>query len=309
MALITTIEAIRKNVSQLSTGVKFSDIEADVIAAFRDEIRPFFGSTFPDASPDSIKTLLIEAVANFAVCRFSMKNAVQLTASGMQSVSNENFQSAAKWDKYNFRDILKSTGYSALEAALQLAIQDEAFKETPQYKTATDRLLNFTFEIESYKLDFVTFQPLKKHIALVERQMLKPLLGALYNELLEKQYKNANEGGLNVLKTELLGLVRDALGQYAIELAFEQNLVNIVGQQVSIKTLKDEDASHQTLVPPLDLYTLAMKTKADYSARYFYALNDFLTQNASALQWIAPASTVIVANTEEQIGVKTLGRI
>lgn len=305
MALITTIEAIRKNVSQLSTGVKFSDIEADVIAAFREEIQPFFGSTFPDASPGLIKILLVEAVANFAVYRFSMKNAVQLTASGMQSVSNENFQSAAKWDKYNFRDMLKSTGYSALEAALHLSIQNEDFQDTPQYEAAKARLLNFTVEVESYKLDFVTFQPLKKHIALVERQMLKPLLGALYDELLLKQYATAN--GLNVLKMELLGLVRDALSQYAIELAFEQNLVNIVGQQVSIKTLKDEDASHQTLTPPLDLYTLAMRNKADYSARYFYALNDFLTQNATALGWIAPVSTVIVTNTEEQIGIKTLG--
>jgi hypothetical protein len=309
MALITTIEAIRKNVSQLSKGVSFSDIEGDVRTAQREFIEPYFGSSFPDEASSDIKELLEESISNFAVYRFSMKNAVQLTASGMQTVSNDNFQSAAKWDKYNFRDILLSTGYSALEAALHWSISDNNFKQTPQYKAATARLLNFTVEIESYKLDFVTFQPLKKHIALVERQMLKPLLGALYNELLEKQYKNANEGGLNVLKTELLGLVRDALGQYAIELAFEQNLVNIVGQQVSIKTLKDEDASHQSVVPPLDLYTLAMKTKADYSARYFYALNDFLTQNASALQWIAPASTVIVANTEEQIGVKTLGRI
>ena len=307
MAFLTTIEDIRKHISQLSTGVKFSDIEGDVRTAQREFIETYFGSSFPDAASITIKELLKEALSNFAVYRFSMKNPVQLTASGMQSVSNDNFQAAAKYDKFNFRDMLLATGYSALEAALHLSIQDEDFKDTPQYKSATARLLNFTVEIDSYKLDFETFQPLKKHIALIERQMLKPILGALYDELFEKQY--VTENGLNALKTELLGLVRDALGQYAIELAFEQNLIQISGQQVSIRTLKDADARYQTAAPSLDLYTLAMKTKADYSARYFYALNDFLTQNATALGWVPPASSVVSSsNPTEQIGIKTLGK-
>ncbi len=303
--MITTIQDLRKYVSQLSSGVTFNDIEADVRTAQRTFIDPHFGATFPDAAPQPIKDLLKEAVANFAVHRFSLKNAVQLTASGMQSVSNDNFQSAAKYDKFNFRDILWSTGYSALEAALHLSIQNTAFQQTPQYQAATARLLNFTVEIDSYRLDFETFQPLKKHIALVERQMLKPLLGALYDELLEKQYKTEN--GLNPLKTELLGLVRDALGQYAIELAFEQNVVSIVGQQVSIKMLDTQHATLNTQPPNLDLYTLAMKTKADYSARYFYALHDFLTQNATALSWTTPTESVAPLSTAEQIGIKTLG--
>lgn len=304
--MITTIQDLRKYVSQLSPGVKFDDIEADVRTAQREFIDPHFGSIFPNVAPQFIKDLLKEAVANFAVHRFSLKNAVQLTASGMQSVSNDNFQSAAKYDKFNFRDILLATGYSALEAALHLSIQNEDFQETPQYKAATARLLNFTVEIESYKLDFVTFQPLKKHINLVERQMLKPLLGALYEELLDKQYKTEN--GLNLLKMELLGFVRDALGQYAIELAFEQNIISIVGQQVSIKTIDTQQANLNTQAPNLDLYTLAMKTKADYSARYFYALHDFLTQNATALGWIAPTSSVVSTSSAiEQIGIKTLG--
>lgn len=305
MTLITTIEGIRKYVSQLSAGVKFADIEGDVITAQREYIELHFGTAFPDAAPQGIKDLLRESVANFAAYRYSMKNAVQLTASGMQSISNENFQSAAKYDKFNFRDILVSTGYSALEVALHLAIFNVDFKAIPQYKVATARLLNFTDEISSYRLDFETFQPLKKHIALIERQILKPLLGSLYDELFLKQY--ATVSGLSDLKNELLAMVRDALGQYAIELAFEQNLIQIVGQQVSIKTLQNDDARFQSAVPPLDLYTLAMKTKADFSARYFYALNDFLTQNATALSWSAPVAPIAPASTTEQVGIKTLG--
>lgn len=306
MALITTIEEIKKHVSQLSTVVRFGDIEPDIHAAFREELYPFVGASYPDTAPASIKTLLQEALANFAVYRFSMKNPVQLTASGMQSISNENFQSAAKYDKFNFRDMLLATAYSALEMGLSLAAYENDFKATPQYKSLTARLLNFTSEIESYKLDFTTFQLIKKHIALIEKQMLQPLLGSLYNELRQKQY--VNENGLSDLKTELLGIVRDALGQYAIELAFEQNIIAIVGHQVSIKALKDDDARYQAQAAPLDLYTLAMKNKADFSARYFSYLKDFLKQNAEALGWTAPTEWAApLSNATEQIGIKTLG--
>jgi uncharacterized protein (UPF0335 family) len=302
-----TLEQIRVFVPQLSAGLTDGHITEDVKTAFDKYIVPHFGKDYPNSVTGEIQLQLKKALANFTAYIFSKKNVLELTASGAQSIETETHRRSYKYDKDSFREMVLSAGYESLERALYDAILDEEFQDTPQYKKATKRLLNFTYEITMYELDFQTFQPLKSYVELIEREVLKPLLGnTVYQELKTHNYDaDWIDDTDNAEKVELLEIIKEALGHYAVNLGFETNLLKLSGQRVYVQAHKDDDASLQSSAPPLDLYMVALKTRQDFSLRYFGAISQFLKDNATELGWTAPASATSTT-TSTQIGIKTL---
>jgi uncharacterized protein (UPF0335 family) len=128
----------------------------------------------------------------------------------------------------------------------------------------------------------------------------------LYQELKTHNYDTEwIDDTENAEKVELLELIIEALGHYAVNLGFETNLVKLAGQKVYIESQKDDDSMVQRNSPVLDLYMVAMKTRQDYTLRYFGAISQFLKENATALGWTASPS-VTATTTTKQLGIKTL---
>jgi hypothetical protein len=297
--LVTNIQTLQKYAPEFTGGVTFANVETLIKTVIREEVYPIFGKTYADAATGELKDLLEEAVCNLLAFRKIKRHSINFTGSGTQKFENQNFVSPYKYEKADFKEEAVLNGYMALEAALKLAFQDTAFQTKEEYFEARARFINFTSEVKSYKLDFLTFRTLFPVLELIEREVLKPLLGAtLYTEMLGKQYQTFTTQA--VKKKELLKLIREGLGMYAVQLALEMGTVQIQGNQVFIKEYKDDDSSYQMKMPRADLYDAALRNRNEYAHRYFNQVNIFLTDNATELGWTAPEAVAATNNYQNQ---------
>jgi hypothetical protein len=297
--LVTTIQTLQKYAPEFTGGVIYGSVESLIKGVIRQEIYPIFGKAYADAATGDLKDLLEEAVCNLVAFRKIKRHSINFTGSGTQKFENQNFVSPYKYEKVDFKEETIQTGYTALESALKLAFEDTAFQAKEEYLEARARFINFTFEVKSYKLDFLTFRSLFPVLELIEREVLKPLLSTdLYNHLLQNQYKNFSTHP--IVKKELLKLIREGLGMYAVQLAIEMNTVQVQGNQVYIRELKDDDASEQRVMPRADLYDAALRNRNEYAHRYFNQVNLYLNEKATELGWTAPEVVVVTNNFQNQ---------
>jgi hypothetical protein len=246
--------------------------------------------------------LLKESVAKLSVWRYSLTASVHITGSGVQRFENEDFKTAFKNQERLFRDELLRGGFTALEDAVFLACSNQDFQAHEKYAEVTSSFVNFTHEIGAFTLDYQTLAVIKPYVELIELDALKSVLGVvLYDYLKDKQYKTIE----SVTKKMLLKIIRQALAQYAINMAFEMGMVTVSGNNVYLRQDRNDDNSEQRITPSLDYFDYFMRNRKAHTVRFFLHVNKYLTENAVDLGWTAPA-LVAPRNSENKIAVKTL---
>lgn len=302
-------------------GVDFARLLPTIRKVEREFVAPLFPAVWLERWRDetlltqlnetesTIRDLLCEAVGHLATWKYAKTAAVLLTGSGMQKMENEHFSSAYKDDKQEFKADHEADGLAALEAALREAVLYHAdlqgFIITDAYENATARLVNFTkdFAQSRYLVSYKTFQTLLPIIELIERETVIPLLSStFYAALKTEQY----DPSVSDEKRTLLRYLREGIGQYAIAIATEMNLITLEGNQVFTREWKNNNDLENRTAPRKDLYEVALKTREAFAFRYFKAANQFLNDNATALVWTAPPPRVAYKSTRIEIGLKSL---
>jgi hypothetical protein len=322
MALINDADTLRQHVANGPTdGVDFDRLKPIIRTIEREYVLSLFPeiwiNRWSDEGLDSqlnetelmIKSILREGLGHLVTWKYAKTGAVLLTGSGMQKMENEHFTSAFKDDKQEFKEDHEASGLSALESALYYAVRYKAdltgFDLTEAYEKATEHFVNFTadFEAAKYRISYKTFAALTPIIALIEAETVVPLLGASFYESLKMEQYNSL---LALEKRKLLKYLREGVGQYAVKLAMEMNLVTMEGNQVMVRELKNSNDVENRTAPRRDLYEHALMTREAYAFRYFRAANNFLLENADVLAWIAPAAKAGYTSTRTEIGLKSL---
>jgi hypothetical protein len=320
---LNSIAAIKEWTDGITEGVSFDEIKGTVRSIERDYLQTLFSKELltrlegnDSAMNDSekyVRDLILEAVANLTVWKYSFSAPLQLTGSGLHHIETENFRPGYKYEKEDFRGVKEATGLACLEMALYEAVSKKSEMVTSwatslHYKAATSRLINFTkdFQEGQYRIGRKTLETMLRFITLVERQVVIPLLGeTLYNELKNNQY---TEGYLtdedNPKKVILLNLLREAVSQYAILLAMKVNLVSLEGAQVLTNEWTNDDAKNQQKIPEENILQIALLTRKDYAKMYFLEVKKYLTDNATDLGWVIPVASEVTTTT--QTGIKTL---
>lgn len=298
MALSFTVDTFKKYAPELSGGVRIDSLASKVASALRDNIYPVLGKTYTDEATSYLKDLIEESVVSFVTHALITTHTVTFTGSGVQRMETEQFRPLFKYQEQNYRDLTLTSAYNALEAAIAFSLTT-SWRNTAEGKKASQRLLNLRREAESFVFDYTTFRAILPLVKLVEDEALRPMLTAtLYNTLRNVQYTNLNE-----LQTELLTLIRDALSAYAVELAIRTNIVTVIGNVVRVVGYEEDDASQHSYAPRADLMRVALETQREFVPRFFRRINNFLTENATALNWTPP--TVSEAVTDEESTAQT----
>lgn len=319
---LNSIAEIRDWTDGIAESVPFGEIKTVLRGVERDYLMPLFPKDLLkrleenadlNTTEKSVRELILEAVAHLAVFKYSFTAPLQLTGSGLQHIETENFKPGFKYEKDDFRNVKEVSGLSVLESALFEAVWNKSelpnyWSTSLHYRNTTARLINFTqdFEEGQYRIGRKTLETMLRFISLVERQTVKPLIGeTLYTELRSIQYSDAIFSDENAKKRELLGLLREAMAQYAVALAMEVNMVYVDGAQVITKEWKNDDASSQRSVASINLVELSMRNRINYAKMYFGEVQKFLVNNATDLNYTVPESSGAIS-TSGQIGIKTL---
>lgn len=308
---LNSIADLRQYVSAIQDGPSFSAYAPTVKQVTRYYIEPLFPKVLreklianTDLTPTetALRDFLREAIACFTAFKYSFSGAIVQTGSGLQHFEGEQFKTAYKYEKEDYRGYFEETGFVVLEEALKFAVMNkdsiEGYAASNEYAKAVSRLVNFTSDFEGcgYQIGRKTLALLLPHIALIEREVIENVLTpTLYDELKTLQY---TEGGLSLTpkKKQLLSLYREGVAQYALQLAMDLSLIHFVGNQVFIKEHTGDDANSQRTLPKMDVYSRVQETRNDYAARYLAQAKKYLVDNAIALGWTAPPVTEGVSN-------------
>lgn len=209
MALIRTIDDLKKHNSAISSEVELENIQSFISDAIYQQIIPAIGYeqynalvTINDGNPTAdqkqLIDLIVKSITGFTIANFTDNGAVQITNSGIFVIKTE--KSAPASDKKLLalkRTNLKSA-YNSLELALKfLETKLNLFTEyanSYERKANLSLLINFAFDFQragvAINYDAQIFNTLKTFVRSATETYIEPVLGediiaTLYSGILQ----------------------------------------------------------------------------------------------------------------------------
>ncbi len=301
-SLITTIEQFRQHVRlNASTNDQdyFLSLQADVLLAEEDYLRPLLGDTFYDglletaaAAGDTVQErlryLLESALANLAMVGFLDVAQVQISGNGVQIISTDREKTAFQWQINDLKVTFSRKGFNGLEKVLAFLdahaaefptwASSPAAAKTREYFLSTAEEFSDHYNITNTRQTYLALLPL---IRKQESFALKPVLGpAYYTELKEQQAAGTLSPENKAIVEEYL---RPALAHVVMGTAIGEMGFALNGANFELNVFRPDSANSKEADPGLQAL-LDMKghqALAD-GERFLRRLRKHLNTEASA---------------------------
>jgi len=300
--LIATLEDFKKHVrlnASTDDDEYFNSLQADVLLAEDDYLRPALGAEFYDelldatssTEVDRLRYLLASSLANLTMVSFIDDAQVQISGSGVQIVSTDREKTAFPWQINNLKVNYSRKGNNGLEKALAYlethaddfptwAASDVA-KNTRGFFITSATTFSESYNISNARL---TFQALASLLRKTERFRLAPVLGEEFFDELKQQLR---DGAVTAENEKLLNdYVRPALAHLVMAQAIGELGFSLNGQALELNVYRPDDANSKESDPGL---TQLLEMKADQALddgeHYLRKLSQHLNAVASETRY------------------------
>jgi hypothetical protein len=287
--LIATLEDFKKHVrlnASTDDSDYFNSLQADVLLAEDDYLRPALGAEFYDElleatsnEAERLRYLLASSLANLTMVSFIDDAQVQISGSGVQIISTDREKTAFPWQIANLKVNYSRKGNNGLEKAL--AYLEAHTADFPSWaasdvakKTRGFFITSATTFSESYNISNarLTFQALASLLRKTERFRLAPVLGEEFFDELKQQLRDGavtaeNEKLLDdYLRPALAHLVMaQAIGELGFSKESDPGLTQLLEMKADQAT---DDGEHYLRKLTKHLNTTASETRY---ATYFHS--------------------------------------
>ncbi|MDO7849232.1 hypothetical protein Q5H92_22905 [Hymenobacter sp. M29] len=326
-SLITTLDQFRAHV-RLNASTEdqdyFLSLQADILLAEDDHLRPLLGDSFYDGLLDTVaaegdvvqerlRYLLTSALANLAMLSFADLAQLQISGSGVQIISNEREKTAFQWQIDALKASCATKGFNQLEKALAYLEAHRTdfptWNGVPAADSARALFLNTAaqfsehYNISNSRLTFLNLLSINRKM---ERFALVPVLGQAYYDELKAQHASGTLSPENA--AVVADYLRPALAHITMGSAIGEMSFALNGANFELNVFRPDASNAKESDPGLQqlLETKGHDALRD-GERFLRQLRKLLNSEASAQKYAtyfassaydAPASELAYITTD-----------